>query len=464
MIEGGVSMVAAKVKAKVPPGPRNPLGTTMAYLSRPLEFLQHSNKKHGDIWRFHLLHYPTTVLNHPQYVKYILKLNQNYLNYDKRVILYRSVLGLFGSTSILLSADHRDWQPKRRSSQLIFRHDRIAGLATHMTDMAQEMTMSWKPLAEQQAPLNVVESISDVMLRIVCKFLLNINAQDEELAVFRKAFMNAFEVLSSFARLPFPPLEFPTPSHRRMWKEVDRINKIIYGVIEEHRQNTDEVGDLLSMLLQGSKEAKANMTDRELRDWIMTIMLAGMETSALTLTWAVYLLAQKKHLHIQNKLHTEVTEVLQGKEPTFKDLQHLKYTRMVIQETLRIYPPAWLLMRRAVAEDEIGGFRIPKDSYVLWSKFWIHRHPEFWNDPEAFDPERWVPERKERGPQEAYMPFSEGPRSCPGEQFAMVTMAILLTSIVQRYAIQLASEQAIAPRPLLTLHQQEPVLIKLVAR
>jgi cytochrome P450 len=194
----------------------------------------------------------------------------------------------------------------------------------------------------------------------------------------------------------------------------------------------------------------------------MTLLLAGYETSANALAWTWYLLTQ--HPEAEERLHAELDQILAGRIPTVADLPQLNYTRMVLEEAMRLYPPVWVLMRRAIQDDEIDGYHIPANSYILWSPYISHRHPDFWEKPEQFYPEHFSAEGSAKRPRHAYMPFSSGPRVCIGNTFAMTGMQLILATIVQQYRVSLASGHHVEPEPLLGLRPKKGVLVSIEHR
>jgi cytochrome P450 len=221
-------------------------------------------------------------------------------------------------------------------------------------------------------------------------------------------------------------------------------------MIRERRQSKEDKGDLLAMLLQARDEdTGAGMTDEQVRNEVATLMFAGHETTAVTLTWAFYLLSQ--HPEAERKLHAELAEALGGRTPTVADLPSLKYTRMVVEETLRLYPPAFGVTRQSLGEDEIGGYRIPANSSVSVIINNVHHDPRWWENPEQFEPERFSPERSVDRPNFAYLPFGGGPRLCIGNSFAMTEAQLALATVAQRYQLRLVPGHPVRPNPIFVL-------------
>ncbi|MDP3767798.1 MAG: cytochrome P450, partial [Dehalococcoidia bacterium] len=255
----------------------------------------------------------------------------------------------------------------------------------------------------------------------------------------------------------------PTPTNLRFRRAMRTLDDIVYGMIEARRNNGADKDDLLSMLLEArDEETGEGMSDKQLRDEVFTMFTAGHETTAAALAWTWYLLSQ--HPEAEGRLHNELGSVLSGRTPGLDDLQRLPYTRMVIEETLRLYPPVWSIGRMALREDTVLGYRIPAKGQVLLSSYVTHRHPEFWDEPERFDPERFAPERAASRPRYAYFPFGGGPRQCIGNEFAMMEAQLALATLAQRYRLRLVPGQVVEPEPAVTLRPRHGVMVTVEAR
>jgi cytochrome P450 len=287
-------------------------------------------------------------------------------------------------------------------------------------------------------------------LRIVGLALFSLDLSNDADTVGH-AFTTVTARISRYALLPFPPLWFPTPRNRRLSAGLNTLNSIVYSLINKRREQlVDGDGpDLLGMLLSArDEETGLGMGDQQLRDEVMTLLFAGHETTAVTLTWTWYLLSQ--YPEVERRLHAELDTVLAGQRPSLEHLEALPYTRMVIQEAMRLYPPIFGFTRFALSSDEIGGYALPANSVVSLSPYWTHRHPAFWEDPEAFDPERFTPERSAGRPRFAYFPFGGGPRQCIGNHFAMMEAQLVLATIAQRYSLRLVPGHQVEVEVLLT--------------
>jgi cytochrome P450 len=275
-------------------------------------------------------------------------------------------------------------------------------------------------------------------------------------------------VLAEFSRQilqPLPlPLSVPTPGNRRFRRAVAELDAIIYDIIERRRvqPGSGDAGDLLSVLLRAQDDEGSGMTDRQLRDEVMTLFLAGHETTAITLSWAWYLLATNPT--VAAKLDAELS-TLAGEAPTVDALHRLPYTAKVIRETLRLYPPVWTLEgRRAVRDCTIGGHRIKAGTVMLLSPWVTHRDPRFYADPQRFDPDRWTDDFTKQLPRYAFFPFGGGQRLCIGQSFAEMEAALILATIGQRFHLALADTRTIAPAPSITLRPNGPLRMRVSRR
>ncbi|MDQ3744007.1 MAG: cytochrome P450, partial [Acidobacteriota bacterium] len=237
--------------------------------------------------------------------------------------------------------------------------------------------------------------------------------------------------------------------------------QVIYQIIAEHRRRPDaNPDDLLSMLmLARDEETGAQMSDRQLRDEAATILTAGHETTAVALSWTWYLLS--RHEEVERKLRAELSAVLAGRTPTFEDLPRLEYTLMVVEEALRLYPPAWVVGRRAIKDDEVGGWRVEAGSEVILSPYVTQRHPDFWDDPESFRPERFLPDGLAARPRFAYFPFGGGSRVCIGSNFALMEAQLVLATVAQKYRLRLLPGHAVEPEASFTLHPRKGIMMSL---
>jgi cytochrome P450 len=259
------------------------------------------------------------------------------------------------------------------------------------------------------------------------------------------------------------PMSVPTPQNRRARAALDRLESIVERMIREH-QCVDSAGNdsLLSLMAAQNFDSGGSVKRKQMRDELMTLLLAGHETTAATLAWTWYLLAQ--HPEVERCLHAEVDHVLAGRRATLSDVPRLVYTRMIVSETLRLYPPVWLLPRKAINADRFAQHFIPANSDVLVCVYTIHRHPQFWDDAECFDPERFAPDSGSERDSCAYLPFGAGPRTCLGSRFGLMEVMLVVATIAQRFSLRLTNDQEVEPEASLTLHPRHGLPMSLHRR
>jgi cytochrome P450 len=276
-----------------------------------------------------------------------------------------------------------------------------------------------------------------------------------------RAVTGVFEYLNyRINHLFAPPLIVPTPRNRRFRRDLRIIDDVVYRIIEERRRSSRDTGDLLSVLLTArDEETGESMTDRQLRDEVITFIGAGHETTAQALAWTWYLLGT--HPDADARIRDEVRTVLGGRTPTIHDLANLKFTRMVIEESMRLYPPVWGMTRRAAEDDEVGGYFIPRNSIVILCQYVTHRHPEFWEHPDDFDPERFTPERSANRPRYAYFPFAGGPHQCIGNDFALMEATLVIAMVVQAFQLELVAGREVGLDSIFTLRPKGGVWMTL---
>jgi cytochrome P450 len=446
---------------RLPPGPPGLIQVNSAHWLQhdALAFLQSLARDYGDVVRFRFYLYPIYFINHPDAIKRVLQ--DNHRNYNKDVIDYRLLRRLGGNG--LIVNDGASWLRQRRLMQPAFHRQRIEAFGTLMTTATRAMLASWEQPAKDGAALDVAEEMMHLTLRIVAEalFSTDMNAEIER-------FGQAFRLLNAaFLQLFYEPwrlLPGLTASPWRRLRAARRtLNAVGTQVIAQRRQQLVDKGDLLSMLLLArDEETDQGMDDRQINAEVLTLLLAGHETTALALTWTWYLL--DTHPEVERRLHESLTAVLGGRVPTVDDLPHLPYLRMVLEEALRLYPPAWSFLRNAVAADTLGGYRIPTKAMVLISPYTMHRHPTFWEQPQTFDPERFAPERAASRPRFAYLPFGGGPRQCIGTTFAQTEAQLVLATVAQRYRLRMVPGQLVEPEPVITLRLRHGLRMRLERR
>jgi cytochrome P450 len=414
--------------------------------------------QYGDVVRIPSVLGSFYLVNHPDGVKRILQ--ENHRNYDKNTFDYNILKSLLGTG--LLTNDGPSWLQQRRLMQPNFHRQRVMAFGTLMTDASLVLLERWKNHMQEGQTLDIVQEMMHLTLYIIGQALFSLDLSAEGATVGR-AFATASRLLIEHTYSPWIPLSVPTPRNRRYHQARQEMSNVVYSIIRTRRQSSEDKEDLLSMLLHvRDEETGEGMDDRQLHDEILTLMLAGHETTSNALSWTFYLLAQ--HPDVEQRLHQELHDILGGRAPTVNDLPNLPYTQWVIAEAMRLYPPAWATTRHALADDEIEGYRIPADSVIVISQYLTHRHPDFWEKPDVFDPERFSPERSASRPHYAYFPFGGGPRLCIGNTFAMTEAQLILATIAQHYTLRLVPGIHVELEPLITLRPLHGLAMMLHSR
>jgi cytochrome P450 len=343
--------------------------------------------------------------------------------------------------------------------QPAFHQKRLPAYAQVMTEYAVRARERW----HDGETLEVSHEMMRLTLAVVGKTLFSADVESEA-GEIGKALTSVLEMFNMMM-LPFSEYleKLPLPSVRRFEKARAVLDETIYGIIRERRKSGDDYGDLLSMLLLAQDEENGSgMSDTQVRDEALTLFLAGHETTANALTWTWYLLSQNPEC--EARLHQEIDGVLGGRHASFDDLPKLRYTEMVVTESMRLYPPAWAVGRMSKEAFELGGIEIPARSICIMSPYVMQRDARYYPDPERFDPERWTPERRDARPKFSYFPFGGGARVCIGERFAWMEGVLLLASIAQKWKLRLTPEQKVEPLPLITLRTKYGMRMKVEAR
>lgn len=408
-------------------------------------FLLSLAQRYGDVVRFRLGPLTPYLVTHPSDVQRVLQ--EHSAQYTKRAPSYLLVRRLAGNG--LLTNNGESWLRQRRLAQPAFHRQRIAAMSQAMSDAAQALARQWEAIADGRQ-VDVAEAMMELTLQVVGMALFGTDLHDEVATVGRAFTVLNAQLAERVHTLNLLPAILPTRRDQRYRAAMRELNAVVYRVIERRRAHPSDDGTLLSILMDAADaETGARMDDRQLRDEVVTMLIAGHETTAVALSWALKLLAE--HPEQRSRLQAEVDAVLAGRAPTFADVMKLTYTTQVIEEALRLYPPIWVLSRRAEADDVLGGYRVPRGTMVVISPYVTHRHPAFWPNPEVFDPERFSSEASSGRPRFAHLPFIGGPRQCIGASFAITEATIVLATLVQRFTLDLDPGQTVAMEGLVSL-------------
>lgn len=447
---------ASASRAPLPPGPKgNPILGVMPEFNRDtLGFIERC-RNYGDVVSMRFLYLTAYFLYHPDDIEYVVSTNaRNFIK--SRTLRSPFFQRLVGNG--LLTSEHEEWKRQRRLAQPAFHRQRINSYGEVMVDYTARTIAGWKSGEER----DIHRDMMRLTLEIVVKTLFNADVSADADKVGR-VLSQIVKPFASQATLKWiMDNRLPTSAHRRFNRDANEIDQIVYRIIAERRASGGDQGDLLSMLLQAHDDDGSQMNDKQLRDEVMTLFLAGHETTALTLSWAWYLLA--KNPDTERKFHAELDEVLGGRLPTMDDLPRLRYCEMIAKESMRLYPPAYGLGREATAECEIGGFRVPAKSQIFMFQWVTQRDPRFFAEPERFNPDRWTEEFSNSLPKYAYFPFGGGPRFCIGNSFATMEIILVLATIGQRFRLMLAPNHSVSLLPAMSLRPRDGIRMNVAPR
>jgi cytochrome P450 len=425
-----------------PPGPpgRPLVGNLLEFRKDLLGFAMKAAREYGDVVHYRFGGQHVYMVRHPDLVREVLVTRQHDFAKGRGIQWAKQFLG-----EGLLTSEGAFHMRQRRLAQPAFHRQRTASYADVMARYAARTRDGWA----DGAVLEVDREMMALTLAVAAKTLFDAEV-DSEVAEVAEDLTTIVEQFPRFA-LPYAAFiqRLPLPSNRRFRKACERLDRLVYRIIADRRKDPRDRGDLLSMLMAARDEEDGRgMSDLHLRDEVMTLLLAGHETTANALTWTWYLLSQNPEA--EREMHAEV-DALGGRLPTFEDLPRLGHTERVLAESMRLFPPAWGMGRRVVREVEIGGYRLPAGSLVALYTYVVHRDPRFWPDPERFDPGRFTAEQKAARPKFAYFPFGGGARQCIGEPFAWMEGVLLLATLAQRFRLRLVPGHRVVPQALITL-------------
>jgi len=412
-------------------------------------------RDYGDVVRARFFYVTAYFLYDPDDIESVLSTNAR--NFIKSMSLRSNFFQrLVGKGLVTSEGDF--WRRQRRLAQPAFHRQRISSYGDVMVDFTARTLANWRPGEIR----DIHRDMMRLTLEIVVKTLFDADVSGEADNVGR-ILARIVKPFSSQATLKWIlDNRLPTPDHRRFYRDVAEIDQIVYKIISERRATGYDQGDLLSMLLQAHDDDGSQMNDKQLRDEVMTIFLAGHETTALALSWSWYLLASNPK--VEQKFHDELDEVLGGEMPTLADLPRLKYAEAIAREALRLYPPAYGVGRQPVQACDIGGYKIPAGSQVFMFQWATHRDPRFFEEPDEFVPERWTDDFVNRLPKYAYFPFGGGPRICIGNYFAMMEIVLLLATIGQRFRLRLERDQRVELLPAMSLRPKNGIRMQVEER
>jgi cytochrome P450 len=406
----------------------------------------------GDVVRFPVGPRSVYLLRQPEHIKYVLQDACKY--FTKQTKGYHSLRFILGNGLVTSEGDF--WLRQRRIAQPAFHRQRIAQFGDSITSLTEEMLDRWARNIPAGRTIDVAKEMMALTLRIMGRTLLSTELSEEAGTVASSLVELLHQIIERTTQLVSLPVWLPTQKNRRMLRAREQLNRIVYAIIAERRRAREAGTDLLGMLMDArDEETGAAMNDEQLRDEVMTIFLAGHETTSNALSWAFYLLSQ--HPQVEAKLRAETHAVLGWRAPKIEDLPRLPYAMMVIQEAMRLYPPVWLLMRRSERPESIDGYRIPVHSFIAISPYMTQRDARCFKSPDEFLPERFAPQNAAAMHRFAYFPFGAGPRVCIGNNFALIEAQLILATVIQRFSLKLMPGHPVEPHPTVTLRPRHGI-------
>jgi cytochrome P450 len=445
----------------MPPATRSPPGPPGGYLGGHIRAFERDRlgsltgwaREHGDVVELRFGPRRSWIVSDPELIGQVLLAPAGAFRKDRFTRDLRGVLG-----KGLLTSDGEFWRRQRSLAQPAFHRRRVEGYAGIMVESAARTLQAWRPGEVRDVHADMMPLTLDIVGRTL--FGADLAA---EARVIGGSLTTVLDYYRHREQRPLlMALGLPSPGEGAFRAAVRRLDQVVFGIIEQRRSGKAKGGeDLLAMLLEAQDEEGAGMTDRQLRDEMVTLLLAGHETTAIALSWTWWLLA--RHPQVDERLAAELAD-LGGAPPGIADLPRLRYTEAVLKEAMRLYPPAWLIGREALRDGELGGYPFRRGHQMLMSQWVVHRDPRWHSEPLAFTPERWLPPAVKDGPSFAYFPFGGGPRSCLGEPLAWLEGALILATLTQRWRVAPVPGAAVQRQPLLTLQPRGGLPLVLRAR
>ncbi|WP_136592430.1 cytochrome P450 [Salinigranum halophilum] len=441
-----------------PPGPKGVpvIGNSGQYARDPFEFITACAEAYGDVVHFELGPIDTYMITNPTDIERVLVTDD--AKYTKPKFQDDAIGDLLGEGLLLSEGD--TWRKQRELAQPAFLMSRLSGLSDQMVDYTVGMLDDWTG----GEVVNVHLEMARLTVKIIVEAMFGSTIDDERVRTVQE---NLEPLGSRFEPNPFRfaiPDWAPTKENREYKRALSTIEEVVWDLIDEREGTQDGDGeepmDLLSILLRARAEGR--QTDENLRDEMVTMLLAGHDTTALTLTYTWYLLSQ--HPEVEARVHEELDSLLGGDRPTFADVRQMEYTEAVLNEAMRLYPPVYTIFREPQVDVRLGGYRIPEGSAVMLSQWAVHRSPRYWDDPLEFDPDRWLDERADDRPRFAYFPFGGGPRFCIGKQLSLLEARLILGTVCQEYRLEYERDEPFDLRGSLTMHPRQPMEMRLVER
>lgn len=444
-------------KTKLPPGPKAkiPLGHLFSFQRDGLGFLRKIASEYGDIVHFKIGPIRVVLLNHPDYIKEVLSRHHRHFIKGRPLEMAKEILG-----EGLLTSEGEFHDRQSRIIQPAFHRKMLESYAAPIMEYTSRLVERW----QEGMQVDVMKEMMNLSTSIAGKAFFSKDLEREAPEITR-ALVTASGLFGRIS-VPFSEwlLKIPLPGTIRFLKSKAFLDKTIYKIINDRKRSRVDNGDLLSLLLQAQNEKVdgAGMSDKQIRDEALTLFLTAFDTTSIALTWTFYLLSQ--HPEIDTELHKELKSVLNGRIPTADDLNRLKYTRMILEESMRLYPPIYIIAREAVDDFTIDKYVLPRSTLLLMSPYLVHHDPRFHADPEKFNPHTWDSLSYNENAKYQYFPFGAGPRSCIGQHFAWMEGTLVLASIAQSWRLELVPNHPVKLQQRINLRPKYGMLMKLNRR
>ena len=435
------------------------VGSLPQMIKNPFGFLIQARNTYGDLYNLNLGISKMLILNNPRQMQHIMV--DNVHNYRKGGGMWDAVRAMLGNG--LVVSEGSFWMRQRRMMQPQFHRQRLAALTELMVSAIDEALTTWEKSAKG-ADFNLAPAFNELTMKVITRTLFGTGLDQDEMDKVSKALDYSVNYILKAIVLNSLPTWMPAPGRKEFERSIKQIDETVYRIIADSRKNGGAENHLMAMLLDMvDDETGEGMTDQQLRDEVTTLFLAGYETTSIALTWAFDFLVHNPEM--MERLRAEVDAAVgSDRLPTFADLPKMPYSRMILQETLRIRPPAWQLPRTAIVDDEIDGHHIPAGTNLIGLIYMCHYHPDEWGNPEVFDPERFQSEKTEKRHKFAYMPFGAGQRKCIGMDFALMEGQLALAMVAQRYTLTKTTENLAEPQLSTTLRPKGGVVVKIEKR
>lgn len=435
------------------------IGSVPQLLQKQMGFFVDAWKEHGDIYELDLGLITAVIVNHPDYARHVLL--DNWRNYGKGGEMYDSIRTFVGNS--VLTMENEAWKKRRRILQPQFHRQHLAGLTDLMVETIDECFTEWDKYAETGEAFDVSAEFNKITMTVILRAMFGRDLQTDLLDEIADTLSYVIDYILAMLVTGKIPDWIPFTGKKRYQDALNEFDTFLYDIIEQRRNSSDERNDLLAMLLNlVDEETGEGLSDIELRDETATVFAAGYETTSVAMTWGLHQLTENPE--IADKLAQSVDDGLSGKLPAFENFRELGYARQVMEETMRLYPPAYFVPRQAIDRDIIGGHRIDAGQLVFVMTLIIQQHPDFWDNPQAFDPERFATDNTESLHPLAYLPFGAGQRKCVGQDFALIEGTLILSQFAQRYRVLPVPEKKAETALSITLGNKDGVWIRIEKR